>query len=111
VSAGEHERYAEQMMDPALTQWLAVATGVLCAALVVATATSAGRRLPRVLMFPALAVLLVGVGAGAVTLVVDGFVGVGVGWRWYHGVVGAAVLGLMAATVRSYAGGSGRGGA
>ncbi|MFD3684679.1 hypothetical protein ACFWTE_07655 [Nocardiopsis sp. NPDC058631] len=102
VSAGEHERYAEQMMDVALTQWLAVATGVLCAALVVATVTSAGRRVPRVLMLPALAVMLVGIGAGAVTLVVDGFVGIGVGWQWYHGVVGAVVLGLMAATTGSY---------
>src|SRR5690606_41490484 len=40
---------------------------------------------------------------GAAVMAVDGFVGLGVGWRWYHGLAGLAAVALMAATGRSYA--------
>ncbi len=103
VPADEYERYARDVMDVATTQWLAVATGLLGAALVLATVTSVGRRVPRVLMLLMLTGALVGVGAGAAVLVVDGFGGPGPGWRWYHGVVGIVAVGLLTATIWSYA--------
>jgi hypothetical protein len=34
---------------------------------------------------------------------VDGFVGIGVGWRWYHGVLGIVVIGLLLEMIWSYA--------
>lgn len=102
VSALEHARYAREVMDPAMAQWSAAATGLLGAVLVVATVTRVGRRVPRVLMLLMLAAMLAAVGAGAGTLIVDGFVGLGVGWQWYHGVVGIVVLALMTATIWSY---------
>lgn len=102
VSVAEHERYAREMMDVATAQWLAVATGLLAALLVIATVTRAGRQVPRVLMLTALAGVFAAVGAGAAVMVVDGFIGLGVGWRWYHGVIGIVVVALLVATVRSY---------
>jgi hypothetical protein len=102
VPAGEYERYTREVMDVALAQWLAAATGVLGAVLVMATVTGVGRRVPRVLMLLALAVALVGLGTGAAIMVVDGFVGIGVGWYWYHGVLGIVVVGLLMATASSY---------
>ncbi len=59
VSAAEHERYAREMMDVATAQWLAVATGLLAALLVLATVTRVGRRVPRVPMLVVLAGVLV----------------------------------------------------
>lgn len=103
VPASEHEHYARDVMDVAMAQWLAVATGLLGAMLVMATVTSVGRRVPRVLMLLVLAGALVAVGAGATIMVVDGFVGLGVGWQWYHGVLGIVVVGLLMATIWSYA--------
>jgi hypothetical protein len=50
----------------------------------------------------ALAGVLVAVGAGAGTMVLDGFIGLGVGWSWYHGIVGIVVIGLLVATIHSY---------
>lgn len=35
-------------------------------------------------------------------MVVDGFVGVGIGWRWYHGLLGLLAIGLSAAMTRAY---------
>lgn len=102
VPADEYERYAREVADVALVQWLGVPTGLLAAALVLATVTAVGRRVPRVLMLPALVGMLVAVGGGAAIMVVDGFVGIGVGWQWYHGVLGVVVAGLLAATVWSY---------
>jgi hypothetical protein len=100
--AAEHESYAREVMDVATAQWLAVATGLLCALLVIATVTRVGRRAPRVPMLMALAGVLVAVGAGAGTMVLDGFIGLGVGWSWYHGIVGIVVIGLLVATIHSY---------
>ncbi|MDA0564234.1 hypothetical protein LG943_07835 [Streptomonospora sp. S1-112] len=102
VSAAEHEAYAREMMDVATVQWLAVPTGLAAAALVLATVTALGSRIPRVLMLAALGGMLLTVGAGAGIMAADGFFGLGVGWRWYHGVVGLVLLGLMAHTVWSY---------
>jgi hypothetical protein len=102
VSAAEHQRYAREVMDVATAQWLAVATGLLGALLVIATVTRVGRRVPRVPMLVALAGVLVSVGAGAGTMVLDGFIGLGVGWSWYHGIVGIVVIGLLVATIHSY---------
>lgn len=102
VPAAEHERYAREVMDVATAQWLAVATGLLCALLVIATVTRVGRRAPRVPMLVALAGVLVAVGAGAGTMVLDGFIDLGVGWSWYHGIVGIVVIGLLVATIHSY---------
>src|SRR5690606_18200644 len=103
VPAAEHERYAREMMDVAAAQWTAAGNGVLGAVLVLLTVTALGRRLPRLPMLVVLGVALLGVGAGAAVMAVDGFVGLGVGWRWYHGLAGLAAVALMAATVRSYA--------
>ncbi|MFG1942193.1 hypothetical protein [Nonomuraea sp. NPDC048826] len=103
VSAAEHERYAREMLDVAATQWLAAANGLLGAVLMLATVTSVGRRLPRTPMLAVLGLAFLGLGAGAAIMVVDGFVGIGVGWRWYHGVLGIVAVVLLAATIRSYA--------
>ncbi|WP_404385531.1 hypothetical protein LL946_05370 [Knoellia locipacati] len=102
VSPEEHERYAREVMDVSLSQWLGCATGVLGAAISMATITRAGRLLPRTLVLVALAGMVLGVGAGAAVVVVDGFVGIGVGWRWFHGVVGLATLGALVLTTHSY---------
>lgn len=99
VPAAEAEGY---FLDPAVAQWSAAATGVLGAMLALATVMPPGRRVPRAVMLPALAVMLLAVGGGAVIMILDGFVGLGVGWRWYHGVLGMAVLGLLLATIRAY---------
>lgn len=53
-------------------------------------------------MLLALAGMLLAVGAGATIMIVDGFVGLGVGWQWYHGVLGLVVIGLLVAMIRSY---------
>src|SRR6478735_3716085 len=105
VSPAEHERYARDVMDVATTQWLGVATGLLGVVLVMATVTAVGRRVPRKLMLLMLGAAFVGLGAGAVILIVDGFTGLfGVGWQWPHGILGIFMLGLMAGTIWSYAG-------
>ena len=103
VSAADHERYAREFMDVATAQWIAAASGVLGACLAVATATALGRRLPRTLVLLMLVGMLVAVGAGAVIMIVDGFVGIGVGWRWHHGVTGVVMIGLLLEMIRSYA--------
>lgn len=102
VPAGEYESYAHDMMDVTTAQWLAAANGLLGAMLIMATVVSVGRRVPRVLMLVALAVTWVGVSAGMVVMIADGFVGLGVGWQWYHGVLGIVVLGLLTTAIRSY---------
>jgi hypothetical protein len=99
VSAAEAEGY---FLDPAVAQWSAAATGVLGAGLALATVTALGRRVPRPVMLLALTGMLLAVGGGAGIMVLDGFVGLGVGWRWYHGVLGIVVVGLLLATIRSY---------
>ncbi len=99
VSAAEAEGY---FLDPAVAQWTAAATGVLGASLALATVTSLGRWLPRGVMLLALAGMLLAVGGGALIMILDGFVGLGVGWQWHHGVLGIVVIGLLLATIRSY---------
>lgn len=99
VSAAETAGY---FLDPATAQWFAAASGLVGACLVLLTVAPLGRRLPRTLMLLVLAGVLVTIGYGAGVMVVDGFVGVGVGWRWYHGVLGIVLLALVAETVRSY---------
>ncbi|MEO3930266.1 hypothetical protein ABGB07_41420 [Micromonosporaceae bacterium B7E4] len=99
VPAAEAERY---FMDPAVAQWCASATGVLGAALALATVTPLGRRVPRALMLLGLAGMLLAVGGGAVMMILDGFAGIGIGWRWYHGILGILVIGLLLAMIRSY---------
>ncbi len=99
VSAAETEDY---FLDPAPAQWFAAASGVLAACLVLLTVVPFGRRVPRTLMLLVLTGVLVTVGYGAGVMIVDGFVGVGVGWRWYHGVLGLVLLALSVETVRSY---------
>lgn len=99
VSAAET---ADYFLDPAPAQWFAAASGVLGAGLVLLTVVPVGRRVPRTLMLLVLSVVLVTIGYGAGVMIVDGFVGVGVGWRWYHGVLGLVLLALVAETVRSY---------
>ncbi len=103
VPPGEYERYTSEVMDVTTAQWAAVATGVLAAALVLLTVTRVGRRVPRPLMLAVLGCALLGVGAGAAIVAADGFIGLGVGWQWYHGVVMLAVTALLAATAWSYA--------
>ncbi|MEO3779229.1 hypothetical protein ABGB16_20760 [Micromonospora sp. B11E3] len=103
VSAAETERYARQFMDAATAQWWATASGVLGACLALATVTPLGRRVSRTLMLLLLAGMLLAVGAGALIMIVDGFVGIGVGWQWYHAVLGIVVIGLHLAMIQSYA--------
>jgi hypothetical protein len=102
VSVAETERYAREFLDAAFTQWMATGSGVLGACLAVATVTAPGRRIPRRVMLPVLAGMLVATGAGAGTMIVDGFGGAGPGWLWYHGIVGVAALGLQLKMIRSY---------
>ncbi|HZG88587.1 MAG TPA: hypothetical protein VEZ42_00080 [Pseudonocardia sp.] len=108
VSAADTERYAREVMDAATGQWLATASGVLGACIAVATVTALGRRTPRTVMLLVLVGMLLAAGAGAATMIVDGFGGPGPGWQWYHGVLGIAVIGLLLAMIRSYAGAPGR---
>ncbi|MFG3436954.1 hypothetical protein ACGF0J_06890 [Nonomuraea sp. NPDC047897] len=100
VSAAETENY---FLDPALGQWAATATGVLGACVALATVTAAGRRVPRTLMLAMLTVMLLAGAGGAGIMVLDGFVGIGVGWQWYHGVLGIVTIWLLVAMTRSYA--------
>ncbi|MFI7444658.1 hypothetical protein [Nonomuraea indica] len=100
VSAAET---ADYFLDPALGQWLAAATGVLAACVALATVTAPGRRVPRTLMLAVLTVMLLAGAGGAGIMILDGFVGIGVGWQWYHGVLGILVIWLLAAMTRSYA--------
>lgn len=102
VSAAEHERYAREFMDVATAQWIASASGVLGACIAIATVTALGRRAPRTLMLLVLVGMLLSVGAGAVIMIVDGFIGIGVGWQWYHGVLGVVLIGLLLEMIRSY---------
>jgi hypothetical protein len=99
VSAAQTEDY---FLEPALAQWFASASGVLGACLVLSTVLPVGRRLPRRLMLFVLTGMLVTIGYGAGVMIVDGFVGVGVGWRWYHGVLGLVLLALSGETLRAY---------
>ena len=100
VSAAETESY---FMDAATAQWFATASGVLGACLAVATVTPLGRRVPRMLMLLVLVGVLLAAGGGAVIMIVDGFIGIGVGWQWYHALLGVIVIGLFLAMIRSYA--------
>ncbi len=100
VSAAETAGY---FLDPAPAQWFAAASGVLGAFLVLITISPWSARLPRTPTLLVLAVVLVAVGYGTGVMIVDGFFGVGVGWRWYHGVLGLVVLGLFLDTVLSHA--------
>ncbi|MCL7460055.1 hypothetical protein M8I35_23060 [Micromonospora sp. MSM11] len=102
VAAAEHDRYARDVMGVATAQWSAAVSGVVGACLALATVTAPGRRVPRPLMLLALAGMLLAAGAGATIMIVDGFVGIGVGWQWYHGLLGLVVIGLLVAMVRSY---------
>ncbi|MEV0697324.1 hypothetical protein AB0I53_05305 [Saccharopolyspora sp. NPDC050389] len=90
-------------MDAATAQWLAAATGLLAACVAIATVAAPGRRAPRSLMLLVLAGMLLAVGAGAAIMIVDGFIGIGVGWQWHHGVLGIVLIGLLVAMIRSYA--------
>ncbi|NUS06517.1 MAG: hypothetical protein HOV97_28625 [Nonomuraea sp.] len=99
VTAAETESY---FLDAAAAQWMAAASGVLGACVAVATVTTLGRRVPRRVMLLVLAAMLLTVGGGAGIMIVDGFVGVGVGWQWYHGVLGILVIALFLETTRSY---------
>jgi small-conductance mechanosensitive channel len=103
VSAAEHESYARDVMDVATAQWSAAASGLLAACLAVATVTTLARRVPRPLMLLVLAGMLLAGGAGAAIMAVDGFIGIGVGWQWYHGLVGLVAIGLLLEMIRSYA--------
>ncbi|WP_189247895.1 hypothetical protein [Streptosporangium pseudovulgare] len=100
VSAAETGSY---FMEAATAQWLATASGVLGACVALATVTALGHRVPRTLMLLVLAGMLLAVGGGAGIMIVDGFVGIGVGWQWYHGVLGILVIGLFLEMTRSYA--------
>ncbi len=101
-SGADHERYANTVMPVAAAQWAAVATGLLAALLVLATVLRVGRRVPGPLMLTVLGLAAIPIGAGALIMVVDGFVGIGIGWRWWHGVVGAVVVCLLVGTLASY---------
>lgn len=99
VSAVETESY---FLEPALAQWFASASGVLGACIAVATVTALGRDVPRALMLVVLAVMTTAILGGGGIMVLDGFVGVGVGWQWYHGVVGLVAIALSVELIRSY---------
>lgn len=100
VSAAETGSY---FMDAATAQWFATASGVVGACVAIATVTALGRRVPRTLMLLVLAGMLLAVGGGAGIMILDAFVGIGVGWQWYHGVLGILVIALFLEMIRSYA--------
>lgn len=108
VSAAEAERYTREFLAPATAQWLATASGVFGACLALATVTPLGRRVPRALMLPVLAGMSLAVAGGAGIMALDGFIGIGVGWRWYHGLLGLAAMVLQVAMIRSYLRATGR---
>lgn len=97
-----YERPVSAVLGVAAEQWLAAATGIFGALLILAAVTEAGRRLPRPLMLFLLAGALIGVGAAAVAMVGGAFLGAGPEWEWYHGLLGVAALVLMVATTASY---------
>lgn len=99
VSAAEADGY---FLDAATAQWFASASGVLGACVAIATVTALGRRWRTVLLV-VLTGMLPAVAGGAGIMIVDGFAGIGVGWRWYHGVLGIVVIGLFLEMFRSYA--------
>jgi hypothetical protein len=100
VSSAETAGY---FLDPAAAQWFAAASGVLGACLVLVTVSPWSHRLPRTPVLLVLVAVLAAVGYGSGVMIVDGFFGAGVGWRWYHGILGVVVLGLFLETVRSHA--------
>ncbi|ADB34662.1 hypothetical protein Kfla_5656 [Kribbella flavida DSM 17836] len=104
VSAAEQQSY---FLPAATAQWMATVTGVLAAGVALATVTRWGRRVPRPVMLVVLAGMVLTVGAGAAIMAVDGFVGIGIGWQWYHGAVGVVVIGLLLAMIQSYAAATG----
>ncbi|WP_433160942.1 hypothetical protein [Kribbella sp. CA-247076] len=99
VSAAEAANY---FLDPALAQWLASLSGVLGACIAVASISSRARAVPRPLMVAVLAVMTLAVVGGGGVMALDGFVGLGVGWRWYHGVVGLFAIAVALEMFRSY---------
>jgi hypothetical protein len=88
----------DYFLDAATAQWLAAASGVVGAGVAVAAVTGVGRRVPKVVGLSVLAVMLAAVLGGAGVMVVDGFIGVGIGWQWYHGVLGLLAIALAVAT-------------
>ncbi|MET9315329.1 hypothetical protein ABZX12_26230 [Kribbella sp. NPDC003505] len=90
------------VLSTVTTQWLAAATATIGAGLCVVSAMEVGLKAPRRLMLPALVLLTLSVGAGAAIVVIDGFIGLGLGWHWYHGAVGLVAIGLITAMFRSY---------
>ncbi|WP_132207946.1 hypothetical protein [Kribbella steppae] len=100
VSAAET---ADYFLDPAPAQWLACASGVLGAFIAVASVTVLGRGVPRPVMLVVLAVMTLSVIGGGGIMMLDGFVGIGVGWQWYHGVAGLVAITLSVEMFRSYA--------
>ncbi|HEX4818456.1 MAG TPA: hypothetical protein VFV66_37440 [Nonomuraea sp.] len=90
-------------LDAATAQWLATASGLIGACVALATVTPLAHKIPRTVMLLALAGTLLATGSGATIMIVDGFVGIGIGWQWYHGVLGLVVITLSAQTLRSYA--------
>lgn len=99
VSAAETESY---VLNPSVAQWLASATGVVGACVALATVTTVGRRVPRRLMWLALAALVLAAVGGGGIMIVDGFFGLGVGWQWHHGVLGILLIALVLAMTRSW---------
>ncbi|SIO89910.1 hypothetical protein BQ8420_24005 [Nocardiopsis sp. JB363] len=97
-----YERPVSAVLGVAAEQWLAAATGLAGALLILAAVTEAGRRVPRPLMLLLLSGALLGVGAAAVAMAADAFLGMGPGWEWYHGLLGIVALVLMVATTVSY---------
>ncbi|MGW3349134.1 hypothetical protein ACWDA3_38040 [Nonomuraea rubra] len=99
VPAAEAAAY---FLDPAFAQWLASASGVVGACVALATVTSIGRWVSRTLTLVVLAVMTLAVVGGGGIMVLDGFVGIGVGWQWYHGVLGLVAIGATVEMSRSY---------
>jgi hypothetical protein len=93
----------DYFLDPALAQWMASASGVLGACIALATVTA---WVPRKVMLVALVLMTLCVLGGGGVMVLDGWIGLGVGWQWYHGVVGAVAIVLSVELFRSYVMGS-----
>ncbi|GAA4426870.1 hypothetical protein GCM10023169_26140 [Georgenia halophila] len=101
-TVADHAQYADAVMGVAAAQWSAAATGVVAAVVALATVTRVGRAVPRPLMLAALGLTALAFAAGAAVLVLDGFVGLGVGWQWRHGVFGVLALYVTVRMVVSY---------
>lgn len=93
---------AGYFLDASVGQWMACGSGVLGALVVLAAAYRWEVWGGRVVLGGALSLVVLAVLGGGGIMALDGFVGIGVGWQWYHGVVGVVVILLSLLVAREF---------